>query len=496
MNTDNTASGPDLCLEAGTREEALSEKACQSRPEKRSRKYTRQWEEYIRSHLPQSKMSAYKTTLAVQDSPLKYEIPGLDETVPVYTRTLQIPKMFTMEDKQRFEEICSTMYAIFEKTIDAYKQDPKVRRLFRFGPGLNHLILQDPGYPVKIPMLRVDIFYNEETGDFRFCEFNTDGTSAMFENDTMYDFLSLNNAWNHFQPDHEYMPLMDTWADAFLQDVKEAGFEGDPVILITDILENAYLPELYAFEKLFQKRGLQARVVDIRDVCWDGEHLYDPKDGLVFDAVYRRAVTKDVISHSHDCADFLRAVYHNDVILIGGFQTQIPHSKAISEALFAPELQKYFTQEEIAFIEKHVPRTWDLKQNIAGCFLKDRSRWILKPKDGYAAKGVWAGVDVPEALWKKLIYDSCGMDYIVQEYVTHYHTGNFDLLHDDRCKPYANLTGLYVYNGKFAGVYSRLSDAGIVSTQYNERMVPTIFLKDSPAAVKEESAAGTEQNRR
>ena len=44
--------------------------------------------------------------------------------------------------------------------------------------------------------------------------------------------------------------------------------------------------------------------------------------------------------------------------------------------------------------------------------------------------------------------------------------------------PYTNMTGLYVYNGEFAGVYSRLSDGRVVSTQYNEKAVPTLFVKE------------------
>ena len=42
---------------------------------------------------------------------------------------------------------------------------------------------------------------------------------------------------------------------------------------------------------------------------------------------------------------------------------------------------------------------------------------------------------------------------------------------------YSNMTGLYVYNGEFAGVYSRLSDGGIISTQYNEKTISTLFLR-------------------
>ena len=65
--------------------------------------------------------------------------------------------------------------------MDAYAKDEDYRRLFGFEPKLEELILREPTYDSPIPIARIDIFYNEETGDFKFCEFNTDGTSAMNE---------------------------------------------------------------------------------------------------------------------------------------------------------------------------------------------------------------------------------------------------------------------------------------------------------------------------
>ena len=47
-----------------------------------------------------------------------------------------------------------------------------------------------------------------------------------------------------------------------------------------------------------------------------------------------------------------------------------------------------------------------------------------------------------------------------------------------RWKNYTNMSGLFVYNGKFSGIYSRLSDGGIISSQYNEKAVATLYLDD------------------
>ena len=41
--------------------------------------------------------------------------------------------------------------------------------------------MREKKYDCNIPIARIDIFYDEETGGFKFCEFNTDGTSAMNE---------------------------------------------------------------------------------------------------------------------------------------------------------------------------------------------------------------------------------------------------------------------------------------------------------------------------
>lgn len=72
-----------------------------------------------------------------------------------------------------------------------------------------------------------------------------------------------------------------------------------------------------------------------------------------------------------------------------------------------------------------------------------------------------------------------GEDYIYQEYCPPYRTENIYLVEEKpRWKNYTNMSGLFVYNGKFSGIYSRLSDGGIISSQYNEKAVATLYLDD------------------
>ena len=139
------------------------------------------WQKYAEMNPEQSRESFMKIREDILNSPLHYSTYGSDEKDDIYTESLYLPKIFTQKDKQNFKEICKTCISIFDKIVRAYRKDPAIRKIFRFDPALEKMILHEPGYQTPIPMMRVDIFYNEDTGDFKFCEFNTDGTSAMYE---------------------------------------------------------------------------------------------------------------------------------------------------------------------------------------------------------------------------------------------------------------------------------------------------------------------------
>ena len=69
-------------------------------------------------------------------------------------------------------------------------------------------------------------------------------------------------------------------------------------------------------------------------------------------------------------------------------------------------------------------------------------------------------------------------DYLLQEFCLPYETKNLDLMQkeDAEYRNYSNLTGMFVYNGRFKGIYSRISQSEIISTQYSEMALPTIWV--------------------
>ena len=103
---------------------------------------------------------------------------------------------------------------------------------------------------------------------------------------------------------------------------------------------------------------------------------------------------------------------------------------------------------------------------------------MIKPKNSYGARGIFAGVSSTQNEWEKAVSDNKNKNYILQQFITPYQTYNIDFHKESpELKKYSNLTGLYVYNGRFAGVYSRQSVSSIISSSYDENDIGTVFLE-------------------
>lgn len=392
-------------------------------------------------------------------------------------QTLHAPKIYSREDIEVFKGLCSEFYGIFDKVIKHYYASAEYRKLFPFSKEEEELILTDTGYETSVPVMRMDIFYNEETKDFKFCELNTDGTSAMVEDYELAKAFSLNNIPRGLVGNVATFELFDTFVSAVGRIY--GGFKNrknNPRLAIVDFLDKAYLPEFEEFVRRFKKYGYPAKICDIRKLSYKDGILFD-EDGERVDIIYRRAVTVDVMKNLADCSDFIKAYKDGAVCVLGGMKTQIIHHKALFYILRDAKTQEILTERERELILKHIPYTERLENADIAEVKKNRERYIIKPCDSYASKGVFAGVDYKDGEWEKLVDENKNSDYIVQEYCTPYKTENIYMADKKpEFKMYSNLTGLYVYDGVFSGIYSRLSDGGIISSQYNEKSVVT-FVK-------------------
>lgn len=401
-----------------------------------------------------------------------------------FANMLHIPKVYPKEVIDDFARIVKTTYGIFEKVIQEYLRCEDYRKLFPFSKELEELILVPNLYQSVLPIARFDIFYLEDTGDFSFCEINTDGTSAMNEDRIANEALLLNTAHQKLLQKYDMQPfeLFDSWVDTFVELYR--GYEKAengrlPQVAIVDFLENGTIREFEEFARRFQRKGMVCEICDITKLSYREGRLYSPND-MRIDAIYRRAVTSDIMKRYDEVQPFVEAVRQQNVFLAGSFTTQIIHNKWLFHVLHLDRTKQFLSKEEIAFVEKHIPYTQLLQSNVVNekelCEHKDS--YIIKPLDSYASNGVFAGVEYEQAEWEQILKEHLDSGYICQKYCKQYRTPNIDFLHGDgTIKEYINMAGLYVYHGKFAGVFSRFSEGGIIASHRNERMAPTLVWK-------------------
>ena len=379
---------------------------------------------------------------------------------------LYMPKIFSSEAYEALQEAARQICEILDKVISRYLSDPSYRKLFPFPAELEELILTEAGYPRLLPIARLDIFFNEDDFSFKFCEFNADGASAMNEDREINIAINRSDAFIEMSKRHKLQSFeyFDSWVREFTDIYSTYNKKVEnPRIAIVDFMENATPNEFIQFQKAFRKAGYETEIAEIRDLKYkDGELTVD---GKKINAIYRRAVSCDIMRHKDEIKPFLQAVRDNAVCLIGHFRTQIIHNKTVFKILRMPETLDFLSEPEREYVLRHIPETFSLTSDIIQetDVLQNKNAWLIKPEDLYGSRGVFAGIDTDDAAWEKAVCESADTGYLLQKFCPPYKSENLDFNSTKRpeFKKYNNITGMFVYNGKLQGLYSR---AGLKST--------------------------------
>lgn len=436
----------------------------------------KKYADHVNTHFEENRQAGLVIKDIVEHSCLNYA-GGLDKTI-------HIPKIYAQETIEKFRKIVHITHRIFEKVINEYLTHEDYRKLFPFPKELEDLILLPAPYKGLLPIARFDIFYHEDTGEFHFCEINTDGTAAMIRDLELRKALAHNPAHQAVAKEYDLQPfeLFDSWVKAFLNLYE--GYpkkKANPHVAIIDIMENATTGDFDEFANRFRQAGVTCEICDVRKLTYKDGKLYSP-EGKIIDAIYRRAVTADIMDHYEEVTAFLDAVRDDAVFFAGAFATQIIHSKWLFYVLHLERTKAFLTDEEKAYVEKHVPLTVEFTPDHIRLdqVQTNKNNYIIKPMDAYASKGIYAaGHEHTQEEWNQITqthYGSKGM--ICQQYCPQYLTENIDFgWGDGLWHPYINMPGLYVYDGEFTGFLMRMAcGEKIIVAHENERTVPVFMV--------------------
>ncbi|MDR1138360.1 MAG: hypothetical protein LBK70_00595 [Clostridiales bacterium] len=398
-----------------------------------------------------------------------------------------IPKIFDSVAYHKLEQDMLVFDTILDKVIEQYLVDSQFRQLFGFDKELERLIMLDSGYGRKLPIARIDIFFDESNFDFKFCELNADGASAMNEDREIGNAFGDSFLWKSCFGDKNLkrFELFDSWVLEFgklyTEWLTNKGLTQpvSPRLAIVDFLDIGTKSEFEVFRQAFARHGYDAVVVDITRIQFDGYRMYD-EQGVAIDAIYRRAVTSECMQKLASIQPFVQGITAGAVCLVGHFRTQVVHDKNLFRILRHPYTRNLFTPEQNMFVDRHVPFTVGLR---TGAFdyndvVANKDRWLIKPSDRYGSNGVVAGRDCSADKFGELIRDNIDSDYILQEYCTPFKTTNiyFNSNGVPHTKPYGNMTGIFLYNGRVAGLYTRQMSGSVTTQQDVGRVVTSVVV--------------------
>lgn len=381
-----------------------------------------------------------------------------------------VPKIFDRAQLAVLADAAETMGRIMDKCTRRYLESASFRALFGFEPLMERLIQVPTGYDRLIPIARVDVFFNEETGDFQFCELNTDGSSGMTDTVEVTHAEKTCAAYREFERRHPRLRTFDVLEGAI--DAVLATYESwqpswgtrpmRPVVAFVDFPESVERQEVDHLVERLAVRGVEARFSDLRDLRVEGldgvQRLVDSRGPI--DLVWRRVVTSEFVQKPCEGGRALEEAVADDLAcVVGSFRTWVCASKTVFAALYSDEAKEFLTPDELAFVYAHVPQTHLLAPGDDLAPYAQKDEWILKPAGGYNSVGVVAGLDCTQQQWLQALSDMASQRGVVQRYARMYKTsvvaGDPDA-GDPMDWPLAsNMEGLYLFNGKFGGVFTR-----------------------------------------
>ncbi len=383
--------------------------------------------------------------------------------------------------KADFQYMADMLMSITKKITKEYVENPEYRKHFRFSKELEELIVHDPGYDIPVPICRYDVFYRDRD-EFKFVEFNTDGASAMNEDNTIGKIMLETKGMKEFSEKYhlENVEEIHRWAKDSVELYKKVKGKEKPNVAIVDHLEIGTSNEFEEFKKAYESLGVNCEIIDIRDLEYKDGKLQHK--GYEIDLVYRRIVTVEFMNLYDELEEFRKAYLDNAFLMLGSFRSQIMHYKLTYKIFRLEDTKKILTDEENAFLEEHIPYTEEFAaEEDLEIVKKNKDNYIFKPLDAYASQGIYVGRDHSQEEFEKIAEEILGTGYIYQEYYDQYplKVVEFDKEGKLQLNEFGAVVGMFIYNEQFVAPYTRIGQDNLISGARKYYTTPNIFIKEN-----------------
>jgi len=340
--------------------------------------------------------------------------------------TVLRPRFLTFEQYRYLRERVGILLPAFQKTYDRALADPQFRKQYRMRDWEEQLLPIDPGFANPSPTGRFDAFYNADNS-LLFTEFNSETPAGAGYSDALSELFYGLPVFQEFQRQFHCFPLpckpgvLHSLLDSFHQ------WQGTrnvvPRIAILDWREVPTFSEFVLFYDYFKSFGLEARIVDPREVEYvDGKLM---AGDYHITLIYKRVLISELIERGGLDHPVVRAIRDGAVCMANTFRCKILFKKASFAVVSDEANASLFTNDELVAIHKHIPWTRvveERKTTIDGQPIDlvpfvhaNKDRLVLKPNDEYGGKGIVLGWTVEQSAWDQAVQLAIREPYVVQQ---------------------------------------------------------------------------------
>jgi uncharacterized circularly permuted ATP-grasp superfamily protein len=231
-------------------------------------------------------------------------------------------------------------------------------------------------------------------------------------------------------------------------------------------------------------------VIDPRHFELRGDTLY--ADGTAVNLVYRRAIIRELHEKREDpgVRDFLEAYRRGLVCVVNPFRSKVSGSKACLALLSDARFDRLFNAEQNAVCRAHVPWTRVLRDgavdfegrthDLFELARSRRERFVIKPTSGYGGRDVMIGRENGDGAWEERLQVAAENpgEWTIQRYVE-IPEEDFPVFEPDlRFEPRKVNLNPYLFGGRYAGSFVRLSTSSIINVSVGGGMAPSFVLPE------------------
>lgn len=401
-------------------------------------------------------------------------------------------KGYFISPKQQhlLKRVASAFYQILNTTTRLYFEEAQLRPHFRLSPEAEELVKIDPGYSQNIIFSRFDVLLEGES--LKLLEFNSDAPAGAAYTDQLEaafleeKLVQLFAEEHHLAASERVQGILATLLSVY----EEFGGYETPQIAIVDWRHTRTIAEFEYMKTHFESKGYKTVIADPRELQYKGGKLYHK--GFRVHLVYRRAAFDELLERLDEVQDLLRAYRDKAVCMVNPLRSRLASNKTIFSLLTTPDCERFFTENENAMKQAHLPwtRSFSDAEDFYGHrkvflidFLKDEKEAIvLKPASSHGQRRVYIGRETPDSDWNAAVDRAIKEeDWVIQEQVSVPVMTVPDVVNQKLDFAYKKYNfNMLVFGGKYAGGFVRLSDESVINVATGGGLMPALWSDVAP----------------